>query len=81
MAIKTYCRPPKQPYIDILLKVAIVIEITIALDESALAATLPVQGGKDDYHLYMHSPSRISTKIISFEVFYKLPHKEMIQDQ
>lgn len=39
-------RPPKQTYIDILLKVSLAIEITIEIDESALAATLPVQGGR-----------------------------------
>ena len=74
-------REPKQTYIYILLKVAIVIEvevevevevaivieITIAIDEPTLAAALPVQGGKDGYHLYMHSPSRISTKIHGFK--------------
>jgi hypothetical protein len=64
MVAYAHCRPPKQPYIGILLKVAIAIaiEITIAIDESALAATLPVQGGKDGYRLYMHSAPRISTK-------------------
>jgi hypothetical protein len=39
-------RGSKQTYIHMLLKVAIVIEIIIAIDESTLATTLPVQGGE-----------------------------------
>lgn len=52
----------RQTYVDIPLKVAIVIEIAIVIGESALATTLTVQGGKDAHHLHMHSPFRISTK-------------------
>jgi len=62
MARYTLDRGSKQTYIDTLLKVSLAMEITIAIDKFTLAANPPVQGGKDGCYLYMHSPSRISTK-------------------
>jgi len=69
-------RGSKQTYIYIVLKMSIAIGITIAIDESALTITTPVQGGKDDYHLYMHSPLRISTKNNDIAPLLNVRHKK-----
>lgn len=44
------------------------MEITVAIDKSALAKTLPVQGGEDGYSVYMHSTFQIFTKTPAFEL-------------